>query len=123
MSLEIADHWASLVSALVGVVGIVLTAVGLRRQRSAVPPPPEPPPVTGLADTADTADSGDRPRLYIPERHEFVPGPEHLPGGPPPQGWMGTGAPAAPRDGGGLLSWGAALVVLSVVAIVVLALV
>ncbi|OQO95051.1 hypothetical protein B1813_03065 [Saccharomonospora piscinae] len=120
MSLEIADHWASLVSALVGVVGIVLTAVGLRRQRSAVPPPPEPPPVTGLADTADT---GDRPRLYIPERHEFVPGPEHLPGGPQPQGWMGTGPPRASRDGGGLLSWGAALVVLSVVAIVVLALV
>ncbi|MGW5648228.1 hypothetical protein ACWEV3_02570 [Saccharopolyspora sp. NPDC003752] len=87
--LEIADKLGSVLSALIGVVGLALTVHGLRLQRRATrptaPPPianaPLPPDPTGPPPTGPT-------RLEVPDRSAWVPPSEHL---PPGSSWPAPG--------------------------------
>ncbi|GAA0524193.1 hypothetical protein GCM10011581_44880 [Saccharopolyspora subtropica] len=94
--LEIADKLGSVASALIGLVGLVLTGYGLwlQRRASSAPPPPPPPPPLPLPPPAP-----ERPRLEIPDRADWVPSPDHLPagdyGGPPPF-WTSPDQPGSP---------------------------
>jgi hypothetical protein len=83
--LDVADKLGSVLSSLVGLLGVVLTAYGLwlQRRRSAVdmrpivqvlPPPP---PVVDDEPTVPL------PRLHIPRSSEWVPDSRHLPPGKP----------------------------------------
>ncbi|MCI2416195.1 hypothetical protein MOQ72_02060 [Saccharopolyspora sp. K220] len=97
--LEIADKLGSVLSALIGLIGLVLTGYGLRLQRRAASPPtPAPPFPTPPAPAPPTpAPSAPAPpvvpppepppepepeRLEVPHRADWVPSPEHLPAGP-----------------------------------------
>ncbi|MBB5153134.1 hypothetical protein [Saccharopolyspora phatthalungensis] len=95
--LEIADKLGSVLSALIGLVGLVLTGYGLWLQRRTTPTPPvlQPPP-------ADPPEP--EPRLEVPDRSDWVPPSTHLPpgsqgyGGPPPMPHPRVEAPTpAPR--------------------------
>ncbi|MEV0057666.1 hypothetical protein AB0H34_45155 [Saccharopolyspora shandongensis] len=83
--LEIADKLGSVLSALIGVVGLVLTVYGLRLQRRATRPtaPPPPPAPTGST------------RLEVPDRSSWVPPSEYLPPGYSPN--QGYGGPPMQR--------------------------
>ncbi|MEV0086696.1 hypothetical protein [Saccharopolyspora sp. NPDC050642] len=72
--LEIADKLGSVLSALIGVVGLVLTVYGLRLQRRASRPT-APPPIANAPLPSDPT------RLEIPDRSAWVPSSEYLPPG------------------------------------------
>ncbi|MGW1677949.1 hypothetical protein [Saccharopolyspora sp. NPDC002376] len=91
--LEIADKLGSVLSALIGLIGLVLTVYGLRLQRRATRAAQLPPMPTGLAES-------DQARLGVPERADWVPPSKYL----PPGGWSGEQmmrreppSPASPR--------------------------
>ncbi|WP_190818021.1 hypothetical protein [Saccharopolyspora pogona] len=76
--LEIADKLGSVLSALIGLVGLVLTVYGLRLQRRATRAASLPPMPTALAES-------DQAQLEVPERTDWVPPSKYL----PPAGWSG----------------------------------
>ncbi|TDD49637.1 hypothetical protein [Saccharopolyspora elongata] len=69
--LEIADKLGSVLSALIGLLGLGLTVYGLRLQRRATRPTAPPPPPAPTDPT----------RLEVPARSAWVPSSEYLPSG------------------------------------------
>ncbi|MEV5544278.1 hypothetical protein AB0L13_46555 [Saccharopolyspora shandongensis] len=80
--LEIADKLGSVLSALIALVGLVLTVYGLRLQRRATRPT-APPPIANAPLPSDPTGppQPDPARLEIPDRSAWVPSPEYLPPG------------------------------------------
>lgn len=86
--LDVADKLGSVLSALVGLLGVALTAYGLRLQhRDRAVSPPEPPPAS--QDSAEDSPPG----LHIPSPGERVPDSRYLPS--PPR------SPSAPQTPSG----------------------
>lgn len=101
MWLDSADKVASVISAVFGGLGIVLSIAGLRMQRRAAPPRPEIPlhesprpecddanteTTNGTASRASTSDEDSenaKSELIIPSRNEWVPDSRNLPPGAP----------------------------------------
>lgn len=101
MWLDSADKVASVISAVVGGLGIVLSIAGMRMQRRAAPPRPEIPlhesprpecddanteTTNGTASRASTSDEDSEnanSELIIPSRNEWVPDSRNLPPGAP----------------------------------------
>lgn len=90
MSLDGIARLAEVGSALCGLVGLIFTAIGLRQQREGKTPSSGAAPLSAgqPKPTAGTApDVG--PHLDIPERSEWVPSSDHLPGPAPSGGALG----------------------------------
>ncbi|WP_101376452.1 hypothetical protein [Saccharopolyspora spinosa] len=88
--LEIADKLGSVLSALIGLVGLILTVYGLRLQRRAASPAPPPTPTAPPPQAPAVPPQPEPTWLEVPDRADWVPSPEHLPPGSyggPAQGW------------------------------------